>query len=64
MVKLSVFLLRMDEDLHHYSFQGGLYIIKYCMLYRIFETNCSLILINTFCIFKEMFTEGSVGWNK
>jgi hypothetical protein len=48
-----------------YSFQGVLYIFKYCMLYRIFETNCSVNLINTIVFLKKYLpTDPSVGTNK
>ena len=48
-----------------YSFQGVLYIFEYCMLYRIFETNCSVNLINAFVFLKKCLpTDPSVGTNK
>jgi hypothetical protein len=47
-----------------YSFQGVLYIFKYCMLYRIFETNGSVILINAIVFLNKCLpTDPSVGTN-
>ena len=46
------------------SFQGVLYIIKYCMSYRIFETNYGVILINVIVFLKKCLpTDPSVGTN-
>ena len=48
-----------------YSFQGVLYIIKYCMLCEIFETKYSVILINTIVLLNKCLpTDPSVGTNK
>jgi hypothetical protein len=59
------FSSKIANILNPYSFQGVLYIFKYCMLYRIFETNGSVILINEIVFLNKCLpTDPSVGTNK
>jgi len=65
LIKYLINYKKNPSYLNPYSFQGVLYIFKYCMLYRIFETNCSVNLINAIVFLKKCLpTDPSVGKNK